>query len=119
MQAQLYLSYECRSHCSECKKQNGNYCAACGNNLYLSEGACSSSCSSNLGYDFIDGKKACINCKATYGQYVDNNKCTDMIKGKFAYPDSKYGVLYHVTQIAHLVEIKPQIVNLVLMVYMF
>ena len=94
MQAQLYLSYECRSHCSECKKQNGNYCNTCKNNLYLSEGACSSSCSSNLGYDFIDGKKACINCKATYGQYVDNNKCTDMIKGKFAYPDSKYGVLY-------------------------
>ena len=57
MQAQLYLSYECRSHCSECKKQNGNYCTTCKNNLYLSEGARSSSCSSNLGYDFIDGKK--------------------------------------------------------------
>ena len=41
-------------------------------------------------------------------------------QGKFAYPDSKYGVLYPCnSNCAPLVEIKPQIVNLVLMVYMF
>ena len=102
MQAQLYLSYECRSHCSECKKQNGNYCTTCKNNLYLLEGACSSSCSSNLGYDFIDDKKACINCKATYGQYVDNNKCTDMIKVNLLILIVNMVYYIHVTQIVHI-----------------
>ena len=54
LKCEIHSGKPYRYFCFDCNK---HYCTTCKNNLYLSEGACSSSCSSNLGYDFIDGKK--------------------------------------------------------------